>query len=115
MSMTTSPIGLNEAVESLTGYEEQEIADRFGSQIEGLLEHRPTVGMRAVAYVLISRDLQAADVKDPKGKAYKQVMEMTMKQAAGFWPDDDEGDDGSDDLGLGLPATPAGEGGDSAD
>ena len=113
--LTISPIGVQEAVETLTGFEEQEIDRRFGDQVGNLLEFKPVTGMRAVAFVLVARDLKAQDVKAYNDKAYQHVMEMTMKQAADFWPDrDDDEDDGSDTAEeraeLGLPVTPAGEG-----
>lgn len=102
--INTSPIGLEEAVEGLTGYEEQDIELRFGGTVEGLLESRPTAAMRAVAYVLVARDLDGDEVKDAKTKAYKHVMSMTMKQALEFFPDTPA------EPNPDQPETPAGEG-----
>ena len=51
--ITKSEIGLEEAVETLTGFEEQYVAERFGADIEQLLMERPREGLRAAAMVLV--------------------------------------------------------------
>lgn len=107
--ITKSPIGYEEATESLTGYEELDVERRFGYDPSTLLETKPIMGMRALAYVLVVRDLKAEDVKDPEGKAYKHVMGMSLKQASEFWPDVVE------DPTPETPVTPAGEDDSSAD
>lgn len=88
--ITSSSISIEEAVETLTGYEEQEIEKRFGAQFDDLLEVKPITGMRAVAAVMIARDLKAQGASDPQGQAYAHVMEMTLRQASEFWSVEDE-------------------------
>lgn len=83
----TSPMSVEEAVETLTGFEEQEIAKRFGAEVGELLDTSPTTGMRAIATVVIARDLTDHGAKDPKNEAYQHVMGMPLKQLADFFPD----------------------------
>lgn len=109
MTINTSPIGLEEAVESFTGYEEQKIEKQFGGSIAELLEHNPTIGLRAAAFIVILRALRGQDVKSPEIKAFDQAMQMSMKQANDFFPEDEEEPIPDE------PVTPAGEGADSVD
>lgn len=104
-----SPIGVEETTESLTGYEENEIESRFGSDIGALADAKPVMGLRALAYVMTVRDLKAADVQSPEEKAFKHVMSMTMRGVQDFWPDE------LPDIDPDEPVTAAGEGDDSAD
>ena len=78
---------VSEVVETLTGYEERNIEQRFGAIIGDLLEERPTSGLRALVMVLVARDLVAQDVKNPQGKAFEHVMGMTLKQVDDFFPE----------------------------
>lgn len=108
MTSITSSIGVEEMTETLTGYEENDIERRFGSDVATLLE-KGIPGLRALTYIAFKRDLIAGDVKDPDTKAYKQVMEMPLKAVGEFWPDEDQ-EPVPDE-----PVTPMGEGDNSAD
>lgn len=105
---------VTEVVETLTGFEEQHIEKSFGGQIEDLLAMKPTMGLRALAIVMVKRDLVEQDVKNPDTKAFKHVMDMTLKQVNDFFPDDYEpeksGDTDGETAQLGESAVPAGEG-----
>ena len=96
---------ISELVETLTGFEEQDIEKAFGAQIEDLLEIKPTMGMRALAIVVVKRDLEKQDVKAPGSKAHKHVMDMTLRQVNDFFADDEP-----DEVNPEQPVTPAGEG-----
>lgn len=85
---TASTLGVDELVETLTGYEEQEIEGRFGATPDLLLATKPVMALRALAMVEVGRALTAQDVKDPKNKAYKQAMTMTLKEVETFFPDE---------------------------
>lgn len=106
-----STMDTGEVLESLTGYEELEIEQRFGAMPDVLLTTKSTTGLRALAAVVIARDLEAQDVKDPKAKAYRHVMGLTLAQVTDFFPDEEEEPalDGDE------PVTPAGEDDSSAD
>ena len=90
--------------DSLTGYEEVEIEGRFGDDIQVLLETRPIKAGRALAFVVVVRDLRAADVKDPVKKAYEAAMGMTVTELNNFFPDE------VDELDADQPVTPEGKG-----
>ncbi|NYD43931.1 hypothetical protein [Nocardioides panaciterrulae] len=104
-----STMGTSEVLESLTGYDEQEIEARFGAMPDVLLTTKPSTGLRALAMVVVGRDLDAQEIKDAKGKAYRHVMGLTLAQVSDFFPDDVEEVDPDE------PETPAGEGDSSAD
>jgi hypothetical protein len=106
--ITISPIGVDEATGTLTGYEENDVEARFGVDPMTLLETKPIMAMRALAYVMVVRDLVAQDVKDPKGKAFKHVMELSVTQIGDFFPDE------ADEPLPEEPETTAGEGDSSA-
>ena len=80
---------VDEVTDSLTGFEEIAVEQKFGLDPNALLNEKPIRGMRALATVLVARDLRKNDVKDPDGKAYKHVMGMTLKQVGDFFPDAD--------------------------
>lgn len=106
---TGSEIGIEEITGTLTGYEENEIESRFGADVNTLVDLKPIMGIRSLAYIVSVRALRDADVKGPEEKAYKHVMSMTMRQVGDFFPDEEPDIDPDD------PVTAAGEGDDSAD
>lgn len=101
--ITKSTMDSGELMESMTGYEEQTIEERFGAMPDVLIATKWTTGLRALAMIVIVRGLKADDVKDPQGKAYKRVMEMTFKEVTDFFPQ--EADEPVPD----EPVTPVGE------
>lgn len=109
--ISKTDMSIEEVVETLTGFEEQDIEKGFGAQIGELLELKPTMGMRALAIVMVKRDLVKQDVKSPAIKAHTHVMDMSLKQVNEFFPDDEPEETPK----LGQPVTPAGEGVPSAD
>lgn len=106
---TRSDLSISDLLDTLTGYDEQAIEERFGAMPDSLLTTKPMMGGRALVYVVVRRHLAAAGVKDPSGKAFKHAMGMKVSDVEAFFPDEDE------ELELGQPETPAGEGDDSAD
>lgn len=71
---------LDEAVELLTGYDEQVIADRFGDDVENLLGVRPRHAMRAVAVTVLCRE-KGLDLD----AAYDRVMALNMRELNDFY------------------------------
>lgn len=100
-----SDLSVEELVETLTGFEEQDIEQNFGAQVDDLLQLKPTMGLRALAIVAVKRALVTQDVKAPGSKAHKHVMEMTLKEVNAFFPGDEPEVDPE------QPVTPAGEDG----
>ena len=105
---TSSELGMNEFVETLTGHEEAAVEQRFGLDPYALLETSDVKASRALVYVHQARHLKTLDVKNHEPKAYASAMDMTLKQVGDFWPDDVEEPNPE------QPVTPAGEG-DTAD
>lgn len=89
-SNTPTRLTVEEAIESLTGYEEVAVHERFGAYPDDLIGINALRGMRALAFVLTARELKRADAKNPDAKAYEQVMAMTLKQVSDFFPDVDD-------------------------
>lgn len=85
--ITSAEMSVDEALDTLTGYEEQAIEKRFGFPYEVLLVRKPTTALRAVMFALITRDLNSQDVKDPEGKSYRHVMERSVKDVTDFFPE----------------------------
>lgn len=90
--ITKTEMSLDEALDTLTGYEERAIEERFEYPYEVLLVRKPTTAVRAVMYVLVARDLKAQDVKNPNDKAYIHVMESSVKTVTDFFPEVPEDD-----------------------
>lgn len=89
----------NEIIDTLNGFEEIAISQKFGTDIDDLLTTRQSMGLRALAFTVFARE----DAKS----AYKRAMTMTVKELAAFFPDEpeesmpeepvtDAGKDGSD-------------------
>lgn len=85
--ITKTSLSLEEAVESLTGFEELRIRERFGGDIEELLVERSRDGMRAVAAALVTRDL--GQQEDAADAAYQHVMGLSMTALNDFFADDE--------------------------
>jgi len=98
MNEATQKPTVDEVVESLTGYEEDEIEKRFGADINTLLIGKPTRGLRALIFVVKAR-------QDPK-TAYKDAMNLALKELDPFFADD--GDEP-------MPEAPITESGKEAD
>lgn len=73
---------LNEAVESLNGFDEIAIEKRFGGDITSLLTNHAIRAVRATVFVLRRRD----GLKDDE--AYKASMEMSIREAQDYFPDE---------------------------
>jgi hypothetical protein len=75
----------NECIDSLTGYEELEIAEQFGDDINTLLVTQPSMASRSLVYVTKRRDgLDEAKAKDA-------AMKMSVKAVSdSFDPPEDE-------------------------
>lgn len=84
---TSTTLAFDEAIESLTGHDENDVEARFNVSVYDLMEQNATKAGRALAFILVARDLKAAEVVDPQGKAYQHVMGMTLKQIGEFFPD----------------------------
>lgn len=81
-------LSMNDLAKSLTGYEEDEIEERFEHPIGVLLAHRVTKAGRAFIYITQRR----ADVK--AAVAYKAAMEMRLADVNDrFLEEDEDGDD----------------------
>lgn len=92
----TRKLTYDETLESLTGYDEHAIEQRFGVDINTLLRSNAIKASRALVYVLLKRENEAQDLKDPAGKAYKTVMEAPMGTLTDYFGDDvDEIDENS--------------------
>jgi hypothetical protein len=82
MTEQTDKLTLDEAVESLTGFDEIAIEKKFGHDITTLLTDHAIRAMRATAFVLKRREgLNDAD-------AYKASMDMTIGQTQDFFADE---------------------------
>ncbi len=79
---TPDRMTLDEAVEVLTGYDELFIRERFGDELEDLLENQPRHGTRAVAACVLIRE--SGCLPDA---AYDQVMKLSMKELNEFFPE----------------------------
>lgn len=95
---------VDEVVDSLTGYDELAIEERFGSDINTLLNVNPVKGMRALAFVVIKRQNETADVKNPAGKAFEQIMKSPMTAINDHFGDE------PDEVMADEPVTEAGKG-----
>jgi hypothetical protein len=82
--ITKTDITLEKVVETLTGFEEDRILERFGAEVEDLLEERPRAGMRALAAVVVARGL--GEQADAAEVAHQHVMGLTLKQISEFFP-----------------------------
>lgn len=77
---------LEELAESLNGWEELAVQQKFGFQIDDF-EEQGTLGIRALAFVEFKRE----GAKDPA--AYKSAMDLTLRELIDRYPemkDDDE-------------------------
>lgn len=81
--ITKTNLSLPEVVETLTGFDEQYIRERYGSDIEDLLDNQPREGMRALAIAVVKHEGTSADL------AYTHVMGLNMKQLNDFFADDE--------------------------
>lgn len=88
--------------DSLTGYEEIKIQERFGVSVSELLEGAATTLFRGLRYVEVIREGATPD------DAYKQVMDLTIKQVVElFTPDPEEVDEEEPETPLGDDSSPA--------
>lgn len=86
----------NEVMESMTGFDEIAVAQKFGGEILSLAESRQTAFMRALVFVIKRREgLKDAD-------AYRAAQELTLKETQEFFALDDE-------VMPDEPVTPAGK------
>lgn len=91
-----SKLTFTEVLDSLTGYDEQAIEQRFGGDINTLLRTNATKASRSLVYILLKRENEAADTQNPDGKAYKKVMGIPMAEITDYFGDDvDEIDENS--------------------
>lgn len=88
-------------VDTLTGYEEQDIVKVFGKTLGGLLDDSLSTARRALIYVDARRN--GLDAKAAKERA----MSMTIKGVTDFFAKSDEDDEG--DVIDGEPTSEAGK------
>lgn len=75
---------MSEAVESLTGYDEQAIEKHYGGEISTLMGTKPTMGIRSLIFIQKTREgLNAVDAK-------KVSMELSMKDAMTFFAENED-------------------------
>lgn len=86
-----------EMFESLTGFEEISISQQFGSEVGDLAGAKPTMFLRAMVFVHLTRE--GRPVKEAKA----EVMGMTLRACNDYFAEDTEVDPED-------PVTEAGEG-----
>lgn len=99
-------LSMNDLVKSLTGYEEDDVEERFGHPIGVLLDHRVVKAGRALIYVVEKR----AGAKPTD--AYKTAMEMRLADVNSRFLDEDEDED---DFNPDEPDTEQGKDGSPSD
>ncbi|GAA0978200.1 hypothetical protein ENKNEFLB_02834 [Nocardioides aquaticus] len=95
----TTPLTVNEYVESLTGYEEDGILKHFGAEVLDLLTTRPIKAGRGLIYVDRKRG------GDNDTDAVKAAMSLSMRDVDAYFtpepvevdPDEPETPEGKDD------------------
>lgn len=80
--MSHTDMTATEVFESLTGFDEIAIAQKFGTDVTVLADTKPTMFMRALVYVLKRRD----GMTDAEAK--NAAMGLTLKAAEGYFADD---------------------------
>jgi hypothetical protein len=84
LEQVTQSKSIEEAMESLTGWDEIAIEKAFGEDITSLLVGKPTMSMRALVFV----DKRREGMKDGEAKSF--AMEMKLQDAQAWFEDDDE-------------------------
>lgn len=88
-------LSMEEAVESLTGFDEIAIEGAFGADVTTLLTEKPTKAARALLFVMKRRE----GMKDPEAR--KAVMEMRLGDVQSYFIDEDDEDEAAGkDAGL---------------
>lgn len=101
MSETTKPT-FSEAIETLTGYEEESIAKAFGAHFGDL----PAVSTMKRALVYVARKREGLD----HAKAKDAAMSVALKEINDFFaPDEEDSDDPDFPAGENGPETEAGK------
>lgn len=73
-----------EVFDSLTGFDEIAIAQKFGREVTELAEKSPTTWIRAMVFTVMRREgLSDVDAK-------QAALELTLAQTQEFFADDDE-------------------------
>lgn len=77
----TSELSIKDTFKSMNYYDEQAVFNAFGCDATAL-EHRPTVFLRAMAFVDLRRKSETHEA------AWAQAREMTVDALTGYFPDD---------------------------
>lgn len=85
--------------ESLTGFEEIAISERFGVSIAKLAEHNETVFMRALVFTdMVRGGMKLGDARNMvMGMRLADVKEWCLDEAPDVMPDDPDSPAGKDD------------------
>lgn len=81
--MAEQLMGMEEFLDSLTGFDEIAIEKAFGADITSLLTKQATMSMRALVFVARRRD----GLSD--AEARKSVMEAPLSEVKAFFPDEE--------------------------
>lgn len=100
MTTNTSPLTIEEMGESLTGFEEIAISAHFNHTLSHLLEHNPTMGLRALIFTDVHRQGET-NVQQSKTAA----MELPLSAVMAYFADVE----GDGDLDPDDPETEAGK------
>jgi hypothetical protein len=91
-----------EVMQSLTGFDEIAIAQRFGAKVLKIAKEDETSFLRSLVFIEKRRE----GLKD--GDAWQAVMEMPLAEVQEYFPDDDEFDPDEPDTASGKGSmTPA--------
>lgn len=82
MNEATQKLTAGEIVESLTGYEEDEIEKRFGADVNVLLATKPMRALRALIFTVLARTGEKT--------AYKDAMSMPAKDVSPWFAEDED-------------------------
>lgn len=112
----TAQQSFNEALESLTGYEEDRIIGHYGADIVQMLSSSMTRATRALIFIEKVREGMKSDITDENKvvqAAKKYAQGLSIKQVSEYFQDDEEDADpfGLDE-GESEPQTEAGKGAD---
>lgn len=82
--MSAAHLTAEEAIESLTGFDELAIAKHFGMEWSDLAEKKPSTFTRALVFVHLTREGRSAQ------DAKNEVMGMTLGTVQGYFSTEDE-------------------------
>lgn len=95
MSDATDKLSSEEFLDSLTGFEEISVRNKFEADILHLAGSSPTMFTRALAFVLHKRD------GHNDTEAWKYAMGLSLRECNGLFAEEKDADDDGDDEGKG--------------